>query len=123
MVSINFPNMFSTAKTNLIEGNKSTISNTRLLLASWKGSLFGDPYFGTNLKQFLFDQNSSVLRDLIIDDIYISLLTFIPQLAVQRNNIEVTSDGTDVYATINCINKLDNQPNMYQINLTTQEEE
>ena len=67
MYSIAFPNMFSTAKTNLVRDVDATMSNMRLLLASWKNSLIGDPYFGTNLKKFIYEQNNIVLRDLIID--------------------------------------------------------
>ena len=120
MHSISFPEMFSSAKTNLVEGREATMSNMRLLLASWKRSLFGDPYFGTNLKKFIHENNNIVLRDLIIDEIYVSLITFMPQVFVKRKDIVVDSDGTSVYATINCINKLDNEVNTYQIDLVTE---
>lgn len=120
MYSIAFPDMFSSAKTNLVKDREATMSNMRLLLASWKKSLFGDPYFGTNLKQFIYEQNNVVLRDLIIDDIYVSLQEFMPQIYVKRKDIEVINDGYTVYASINCINKLDNEVNLYQIDLTTE---
>lgn len=120
MYSISFPEMFSSARTNLVKDKEATLSNMKLLLASWKKSLFGDPYFGTNLKRFIYEQNNVVLRDLIIDDIYVSLQQFMPQLFVKRKDIKVYGDQYTVYATINCINKLDNEINMYQIDLTTE---
>ena len=49
MYSIGFPEMFSSAGTRLVEDREATMSNLRLLLASWKNSLFGDPYFGCNI--------------------------------------------------------------------------
>ena len=55
MYSIKFPDMLSSAKTNIIENHEATISNLRLMLASWKTSLFGDPYFGTNIKRFIHE--------------------------------------------------------------------
>lgn len=119
MNSIAFPNMFTTSKTRLLENREATASNMRLLLASWKKSLFGDPYFGTNLKKFIFEQNNIVLQDLIIDDIYVSLQIFMPQIYLTRKDITISHDGTDLYASINCINKLDNTANMYQIKLTS----
>jgi hypothetical protein len=119
MYSIAFPDMFNSGGTKLLKDQEATISNTRLLLASWKNSLFGDPYFGTNIKRFIYQQNNIILRDLIIDDIFVSLQQFIPQINVKREDIEIINDGVDVYANINCINKLEDQPNMYQIKLTT----
>ncbi len=120
MYSIAFPEMFNTASTKLAKDHEATVSNMRLLLASWKTALIGDPYFGTNLKKFIYEQNNVVLQDLIIDDIYLSLQTFMPQVYVTRKDITIRHDGVDIYTTINCINKLDNQPNMYEINLTTE---
>ena len=42
-----------------------------------------------------------------------------PQVYLKRKDIVITHDKTDLYATINCINKIDNEVNMYQIKLTT----
>lgn len=121
MYSIAFPDMLSSANTNLLEDREATMSNMRLLLASWKNSLFGDPYFGTNIKRFIYEQNNIILQDLIIDDIYLSLHDFMPQLVVNRNDISIRSDRTSVYVTINCINKLDNEINLLDIKLTEDE--
>ena len=118
IVSLGFPEILNGAETTVIEGSKATLSNMRLFLASWKKSLFGDPYFGTNLKKFLYDQNNIVLQDLIIDDIYVSLTTYFPQIHLTRKDITLVSEGVGIYATINCINKLDGEPNLYQILLT-----
>lgn len=119
MYSIAFPDMFNSSGTKLVKDKDATMSNMRLLLASWKNSLFGDPYFGTNIKNFIYEQNNIVLRDLVIDDILVSLQQFMPQLYVQRKDITVTNSGTDVYVNINCINKLDKDVNTYQIKLTS----
>lgn len=121
MYSIAFPEMFKSASTNLVEDNEATLSNMSLLLASWKKSLFGDPYFGTRLKTFIFEQNNVVLRDLIIDEIYVSLKQFMPQIDLKRKDIKIYSNGTGVYTAINCINKIDNQINLYEIELATAE--
>lgn len=121
MYSIKFPDMFSGVKTNLISDSTATLSNINLLLTSWKTSLFGDPYFGTNLKKYIYEQNNIILKDIIIDDILISLQTFIPQISIKRKDIEITLNRTELFITINCINKIDNQPNMFEIKLNTDE--
>lgn len=121
MYSIKFPDMLSSANTNLVEDREATMSNMRLLLASWKTSLFGDPYFGTNIKRFIYEQNNIILQDLIIDDIYVSLKDFMPQLVLSRNDIKVQSKNNSVYVSINCINRLDNEINLYEIDLMSDE--
>lgn len=118
MYSIRFPDMLSSANTNLVEGHEATMSNLRLMLASWKTSLFGDPYFGTNIKRYIYEQNNVVLRDLIIDDINLAIHDFMPQVYTTRDDITVRQEDDHVYVDIKCINKLDNQPDMYTIELT-----
>ena len=81
-------------------------------------SLYGDPYFGTLIKKFLFEQNNIVLQDMIIDEIYTAILIFMPQIKVEREDITVTSDGVDVFTSVKCLNLLDFTTNLYNINLT-----
>lgn len=118
MYSIAFPDMLNSADTRLVKDKDATMSNLRLLLACWKQSLFGDPYFGTNIKRFVHEQNNIILRDIIIDDIFVSIQEFMPQIYIKREDIKISIKKTEVYCTINCINKLDNEVNLYEINLT-----
>lgn len=118
MVSINFPEMFQTYKTNLVENRDAVEQNLILLLKSTKSSLFGDPYYGTNIKKLLFNQNDSVLVDILIDDIYVAILDFMPQIIVQRKDIVITSYKQDIFVEINCINRQDMTLNLYSIKLT-----
>ena len=122
MYSIKFPDMFSYSKTNLIKDNEATLSNTKLLIGAWKNSLYGDPFFGTNVKQYVYEQNNIILRDIIIDDLFESIRMFIPQILVKREWIKINQENQDLYATINCINKLDNQPDMFTIRLLRENE-
>ena len=41
MYSINFPKMFTSSRTLLLEDHAATLSNLKLLLASDRGGLFG----------------------------------------------------------------------------------
>lgn len=118
MVSIKFPDMLSSANTNLIQDREATASNLRLMLASWKTSLLGDPYFGTNIKRYIQQQNNIVLEDLIIDDINLAIYDFMPQVAVTRDNIHVTRNRDTINVDINSVNLLDSQPDIYNIVLT-----
>lgn len=122
MYSLNWPDMFSTTYTKVIQDHEATMSNLKLILLSDKYSLLGDPYFGTNLKKLMFNQNNQVLRDIVIDDIYTAILTFMPQLVVNRKDITVTSNGANIYVAIRVLNLLDYTTDLYNINLTQSEE-
>lgn len=123
MNSLAFPNIFNNTSTNVIEDHKATVNNLKLLLASSKGSLFGDPYFGTLIKKLTFEQNNKILQDIVIDEIYTVILQFVPQLLLDRKNIKITSDGINLYANIRAQNILDYETDMYNINLISYEVE
>ena len=115
MKSIQFPDMFTRTVTNTVEDYDATLQNLKMLLWSEKGELFGDPEFGTGLKRYLYDQNDAILKDLLIDDIYTDIANFMPQIRIYRRNINIESDGTKVIVTIEAINRLDFQTNLYNI--------
>lgn len=124
MVSIAFPKMFTKTKTLLNgDSHSATRTNLMLLLGSEKGELFGDPYFGTRVRRFLFEKNNSILRDVVIDEIYTAIKIFMPQLILSRKDIELESDGTSVTVTIKCTNRLDYITDMFSINLISTMEE
>ena len=85
------------------------MQNTKLLLNCTRGELFGDPYFGLMLKKFMFDQNNYVLKDAIIDMIYTQLALFIPQVRVNRADIDIVQDREKgkLYCTFSGMNQID----------------
>ncbi len=118
MRSISYPKMFATkTKTGTVSDYDATLQNLKMLIFSEKGELFGDPYFGTGLKRFLYDPNDVVLQDLLIDELYIAIATFMPQILIKRSDITITSDGTTVMCTLKAINRVDFQTNLYVIPL------
>lgn len=121
MYSFGWPDMVNNANSNLIEDHRATVNNTKLLLKSPKTSLFGDPYFGTNLQKIIFSQNDKILQDIVIDDIYSAVSVFIPQLILKRNDISLKDDRINLYADIQAVNLLDYTNNLYEIRLTDTE--
>lgn len=117
MNSIAFPKMFSNTNTLRYKDHEATLSNLKLLLGSTKTGLFGDPYFGTNIKKLMFEQNNNVLRDIVIDEIFTVITTFMPQITIKRNDIEVVSNRETVYINIKATNLLDFKTDLYTINL------
>ena len=105
--SIKFPDIFSNASTNLVQGHEATAQNLILTLFAQKNSFFGDPYFGSNIKRRIFEQNDIILRDLIIDDIYTTISTFMPQVRVDRKDIELVSDTGTIHANLKLKNLID----------------
>lgn len=121
MKSINFPKMFNSVNTKTIKDLEATKQNLRLLLLSWKTSLFGDPYYGTNIKRILFEQNNKVTEDRIIDDIYTAITDFMPQILLRREDITVKRDKDVVYITIRCANDINHMIDTYELRLMSEE--
>ena len=73
MRSFKFPKMFNSNSSQIWradEYNKATRQNALLLLQSERGEFECDPYFGILLKHYMFNQNSYILKDMIIDTLY-----------------------------------------------------
>ena len=119
--SIAFPSMVSNTSTKIFSEHEATASNLRLLLFSDKGGLFGDPYFGTNIKKLMFEQNDTVLRDIVIDDIYSAILQFMPQVLVKRRDIDIIQSGSSVFINIRATNMTSYTTDLYQIDLLSYE--
>ena len=116
MKSIQFPEMFTRTVTNTVSDHDATLQNLKMLLWSEKGELFGDPYFGTGIKRYLYDQNDVVLIDILIDDIYTAITLFMPQIRVDRKDIQLLrSNQGQVTAKIKALNKADFSTDMYNI--------
>ena len=116
MKSIKFPEMFTRTVTNTVSDYDATLQNLKMLLWSEKGELFGDPYFGTGIKRYLYDQNDVVLIDILIDDIYTAITLFMPQIRVDRKDIQLfRSNKGQVTAKIKALNKADFSTDMYNI--------
>ena len=121
MNSIAFPNIFNNTSTRVVSDHEATAQNLKLLLASDKGSFFGDPYYGNIIKSLMFNQNDVILRDIVIDAIYTVILQFMPQILVKRKDITIVQSGTEIYATVRALNMLDYVTDMYNINLLNYE--
>ena len=116
MKSIGFPNILNNVSTNSVDDYYATLQNIKLLLFSEKGELFGDPYYGTNLRKFLFDQNDLILQDILLDDIYTALALFIPQIKVNRNDIKLIKSGNgSLSLSIKALNKASFTTDMFNI--------
>lgn len=112
----------STGQSNIIFEKKATYQNLRLLLLSTKQTLIGDPYFGTNLRNMIYEKNNIVLRDIVVDDILTNIKLYMPQIRINRENVEVNSDGQTVYVTITAQNIINYSFETYQIKLLSVEE-
>lgn len=122
MNAISFPNMLSANRTQIVFDKDATQQNLKCLLLSTKKEMFGDPYFGVNLKKLIFEKNNVILRDIVVDDIYTNIGIFMPQIRVERKNITVESNGSLVTVYIKAQNLLDYSFDEYSINLLNVEE-
>lgn len=120
MRSFKFPKMFKSNSSQIWredEYNKATKQNVLLLLQSERGELVCDPYFGILLKHYMFNQNSYILKDMLIDTLYTQIAIFLPQVKVLRNNIEIISDGQRgrLYCRFSGTNQIDYTHNTFNL--------
>ncbi len=120
MYSIAFPNIFNGSRINLYKDYDAIKSNLTALLASDKGALFGDPFYGTRLKTLLWNQAyDPVIRDLIQDDIFEAIYSYMPQITVYRNDITINIVNNVVMASIKVRSDSGIESNLYDITLLT----
>lgn len=123
MYSIAFPNIFNGSKVNLVRDYDAIKNNLTALLSSDKGALFGDPYYGVKLRTLLWDQAyDPVIRDLIKDDIFEAIYSYMPQITVYRDDISVEVLNNLVMTSINVRSDSGIESNLYEITLLVGEE-
>ena len=120
MRSFKFPKMFKSNSSQIwqeSEYNKATKQNVLILLQSERGELECDPYFGILLKHYMFNQNSYILKDMLIDTIYTQIAIFLPQVKISRNDIDIVVDTTKgrMYCSFSGINQIDYTHNTFNL--------
>ena len=123
MYSIAFPKMFNTSTAELVQDKKAIVQNLKLLLQSEKRELVCDPYFGDNLKRMIFDKGNVLLRDILIDDILVTINTFMPQVKIKREDIAIEIRKNDIICKIYGITDQSVNSDVLDILLTQFEEE
>jgi hypothetical protein len=120
MRSYKFPKMFESNTSQIWrtdEYNKATRLNAILLFQSERGELECDPYFGILLKHYMFNQNSYIIKDMLLDTLYTQIAIFLPQIKVTRNSIDIISDDLRgrLYCRFSGINQLDYTHNTFNL--------
>ncbi len=120
MYSIAFPDIFNGSKVFLYRDYDAIKSNLTALLSSDKGALFGDPFYGTRLKTLLWSQAyDPLVRDLIKDDIFEAIYSYMPQITVHRDDISINIQNNLVTASIKVTSDSGAESNLYDIDLLT----
>ena len=129
MFSFGFPRMFNNTQANLVEDKDAIRSNIILLLSSEQSTVFGDPYYGSQLKKYIFEQRNSIIVDLLIDELYTTIATFMPQVYLTRKDITIYTTNepkwkrSALFAEIRYYYTIDNTSDLFTIKLTEATEE
>lgn len=121
MYSFSFPDIFANGRTNLLQDKEAAKSNLKLVIGAEKKTLLGDPYFGTQIKKYMFSQISQPFKDLIAEEIYMAIKQYVPQIFVKRENIEVCSDRARIFVNIKYQYITDKSLDMFTIDLMEEE--
>lgn len=120
MRSYKFPKMFKSNSSRIWradEYGKATRQNVLLLLQSERGELECDPYFGILLKHYMFNQNSYILKDMLLDTIYTQIAIFLPQVKVSRESVDLIVEQTRgrLYCSFSGTNQIDYTHNTFNL--------
>ena len=116
MNCISFPDIFTVSGTTIVEESaEATKLCLYLLLNSENGEMFGDPGFGVKLRRYFYDQNNYILRDIIIDELYVKISTFCPQINVDRKNITLQQKDKRIIGHIKYRYNMNFVPDTYDI--------
>ena len=98
--SISFPEIV-----NLVNGNcqcstdaKSINECLGLLLTSSKGEFLGDPEFGTNIHNYIFDHNDAAVREIVRTEIINAVSRYMTRVQMTEDDIyiEQYEDHVDI---------------------------
>ena len=124
--AISFPDIFNKSTINLKKDYDAIRQDLVLLLASNKGGLYGDPWFGTRIKPVLWNQNHpDIMLDLIRDDIYESIYSYMSEnvgIDLEKEDITITIVDTYVNVEINLSAYSNKENDMLNISLLNEGE-
>lgn len=107
MYSLAFPSIFNGSTVNLYKDEDAIKSNLKLLLGSNRGGLYGDPHYGVDIKQILWDnQIDPLMRSLVRDEIYEAVSSYMPQCPLDREDVTLVDNGEN-FVTLKVKAKLD----------------
>jgi phage baseplate assembly protein W len=110
--------MLNSNNANLLKDKDAIRSNMILLLSSERDTLFGDPFYGSQTRKYIFQQVGSIVPDLLIDELYTTIATFMPQVNISRKDISVYIVDKTLYADIKYYYVIDNTSDLFTIKLT-----
>jgi hypothetical protein len=65
----------------------------------------------------MFNQNSYILKDMLLDTIYTQIAIFLPQVKISRNSIDIITDKQKgkLYCSFSGINQIDYTNNTFNL--------
>lgn len=122
MISFQFPKMFNSNSSLTVKDSEASMQNIITFLGCEEGDLDGDPFYGIALKRYLFNPNNVILKDILIDEIYTKIAIFVPQIRVNRTDIELIRDRAKLYIKIKGVNQANMMTERYSLVLYEDQE-
>ena len=120
--TLSFPNIFNvtTGKTNLDTGKQSIDRCLYLLLNSMTPELLGDPIFGSDIIEHVFDYEGSLLEEMIRSKILNAVNLYEPRISVTAEDITLTYEDKSVLITMEYIIKAEGTKSSFTLAMITE---
>ena len=119
--TFSFPQMVdrTTRRINISEKNKSVNECLGILLRTRPGELLGDPLYGCNLTNRIFQYNGVIIEQLLKEDIINAVTKYEPRIYMTTDNITIEQDFRTVRIFIDYIIKETGQLNSYNMEIAS----
>ena len=85
------------------------------------GELLGDPLWGCNLINRVFQYQGAIIEPLIIEDILQAVNKYEPRIIMDSSNIQLVNDGTVLKIYLTYVIKETGEINEYNLDISTQD--
>lgn len=117
--TIRFPDIFNkvTGKCSVVTGQESINKCLFLLINSTVGELIGDPSYGANILENVYDHNNVILNQVLKDKIASAIKMYEPRITVNDWDISVENNMNTATITVSYYIKEEGKYDTYTLSM------
>ncbi len=117
--TMRFPDIFNkvTGKCSVVSGKDSINQCLFLLINSTVGELIGDPSYGANILENVYDHNNAILNQVLKDKIASAIKMYEPRVTVNEWDISVENNMNTATITVSYYIKEEGKYDTYTLSM------
>lgn len=117
--TLKFPEIFNkvTGKCSVVTSKESIDQCLYLLINSTIGELIGDPSYGANILENVYDHNNAILNQILKDKIASAIKMYEPRVSVSDGDISVENNMNTATITVSYYIKEEGKYDTYTLSM------